>query len=57
MINGGHDNSLQIFEEDHQWRKGIFQRDSQGTAKSPESDWEAKTCSEYQDTLPERELW
>lgn len=36
MINGGHDNSLQIFEEDHRWRKGIFQWDSQGTAKSQE---------------------
>lgn len=33
MINGGHDNSLLIFEEDHQWRKGIFQQYSQGTSE------------------------
>lgn len=43
MINGGHDNSLQILEEDHQWRKGIFQQDSQGTnSKEPRESQRSK---------------
>lgn len=43
MINGGHDNSLQILEKDHQWRKGIFQQDSQGTnSKEPRESQRSK---------------
>lgn len=36
MINGGHDNSLLILEEDHRWGEGIFHQDSQGTSESRE---------------------